>query len=200
MGGTVARHEYALDAGGVGDAQAGAEVARVGHAVKDQDERVVGNQVEQFIELELGLLFLGHRNDALVRNVGSHAVKATVVGGHHAHAGGDQLLAHLAHALVAAFGIKVDGGDGLRVHAQTGAHGMEACQNNVLHLQQLLLKARCRANQQRAGVLKFALIVAHDVSSVSSKRAQSSQSSSPSWPNSSSKSSSSMSNGSNLRP
>ena len=55
---------------------------------------------------------------------------------------------------------------------------MKACQNNVLHLQQLLLKARCRANQQRAGVLKFPLIVAHDVSSVSSKRAQSSQSSS----------------------
>ena len=66
-------------------------------------------------------------------NIGGETVQTARVGVHHAHARRKELLAHLAHALVAPRRVDVDRFDRFGLEAQTGADGMKAGEDGVLH-------------------------------------------------------------------
>ena len=133
MGRAVARHHDRLNARGVRNAQTRAEVARVGDAVDDEQERLGRDLVQKIREIEFRFLFFGKRHDPLVRHVGGHPRQTAVVGVHYADARGDEFFAHFAHALVTAGGVDINGGNRFGIHAKARAHGVKPGENDTAH-------------------------------------------------------------------
>ena len=102
--GVVLRRDHGMRAGAVGDAQAGAEVVRVGDAVEDEHQRRLAarlGRLERVVERVAARDRLDDRDDALVAVVAGEAAQALVVAVDEAHLGGFGAGDELAHALVA---------------------------------------------------------------------------------------------------
>ncbi len=92
----------------VGGAQASAQIVRVGHAIKDQQQRRPFDHVEHFVDIHRQLALVGQRHDALVTRAARQAVQAFHRNRVKPAAGALGLLDECLHALVAARGLDVD--------------------------------------------------------------------------------------------
>ena len=134
--GVVLRRDHGVRAGAVGDAQAGAEVVRVGDAVEDEDERRLAarfGRLERVVERVAARDRLDDRDDALVAVVAGETAQALVVAVDEAHLGGFGTRDELAHALVAPAGVDVDFDDRARRRLQAHADRVEAEQEVACH-------------------------------------------------------------------
>ncbi|MCY1546821.1 hypothetical protein D9M68_828410 [compost metagenome] len=97
-----------MHAGGVGGAQAGAQVVRVGHAVQDQQQRRAFDHVEHLIHVHRQLTLVRQRHHALVAGAAGQAVQALHRHRMQAAARFFGLLDERLHPLVAARCLYID--------------------------------------------------------------------------------------------
>ena len=132
----VLRRDHRVRAGAVGDAQAGAEVVRVGDAVEDEDQRRLAarlGRLERVVERVAARDRLDDRDDALVAVVAGEAAQALVVAVDQANLGGLGASDQLAHALVAPAGVDVHFDDRARRRLEAHADRVEAEQEVAGH-------------------------------------------------------------------
>ena len=125
----VLRRDHGVRAGAVGDAQAGAEVVRIGDAVEHEHERRLAgrvDRVERVVERMAARERLDARDDALMAIVAGKAAQALVVAVDEPHPGGLGARDELAHALVAPAGVDVHLDDRARRRLQANADRVEA--------------------------------------------------------------------------
>jgi len=104
-----------VGAGGIGDAQAGAEIVRIGHAVEHQKQRRAVDAVEQFREILRERHVARARHHALVTLGVREPPQTRFVGGDQAHARFLRRVQKLRHAAVLARGVVINIFDGRRV-------------------------------------------------------------------------------------
>ena len=134
--GVVLGRDDGVRARAVGDAQAGAEVVRVGDAVEDEDERRLAggvDRVERVVERVAARDRLDDRDDALMAIVAGEAAQALVVAVDEANLGGLGTSDQLAHALVAPAGVDVDFDDRTPRCLEPHADRVEAEQEVARH-------------------------------------------------------------------
>jgi hypothetical protein len=86
--GAILGDDDRLGAEGIGAAQAGAEIVRIGDAVEDQQQRRLGDRLEHIVERHVRQRVIDDRDDSLMVAVPGQRVEARVIDGMHGHSRG----------------------------------------------------------------------------------------------------------------
>src|SRR5690606_34107920 len=120
-----------VSAGPIGNAQAGTEVARIGHAVEHQQACRPFDAIEQRRQVERRQARFGDGDDALVAPARPQAIEPLGRHGDGAQAGLLGQPQKLAHAGILAVGGDVELADALRIATNAATDGMETMDDHL---------------------------------------------------------------------
>ena len=115
-----------MDARGIGDAQAGAEVARIGDTVEHEQESRFLERVEDVVEMRHLAPALDAGDDPLMPRPRRHAIEAPAVAGNDPDPLQLGMREQIAGARIVARGIDEDFLDGVGIVPKLGGDGVKA--------------------------------------------------------------------------